>query len=93
MKALEPGPLREKYRVIKAIYYETGLDDDGGFWLAWTLEPPIWWGEGETEEDAVADLIDTLINVYEHEIADEREGLSLVYLDPPVRDYIEAVES
>ena len=39
----------------------------------------------------MADLVSTLIEVYEFECADQLDDIPPVYLDPPVKDYIERV--
>ncbi len=91
MKTLEVGPLADGYRVIKPIPYEVELDEENGYHIACTIPPICWWGEGSDEGAAVADLISTLIEVYEFECADQLDDIPPVYLDPPVKDYIERV--
>lgn len=91
MKALEVGSLAEEYRVVKPIPYEAALVEEDGYWLAITLPPICWWGEGIDEAAAVADLISTLIEMYELERADQLDDIPPVYLDPPVKEYIERV--
>ena len=91
MNVLDIGPLVDGYRVTKPIPYEVELDTENGIWYAITVPPICWWGEGSDEGAAVADLVSTLIEVYEFECADQLDDIPPVYLDPPVKDYIERV--
>ena len=89
MNILDIGPLADAYRVTKPIPYEVELDKENGIWYAITVPPVCWWGEGSDEKAAVADLISTLIEVYELEREEQFYDIPPVYLDPPVKDYIE----
>ena len=91
MKALDVGPLTDGHRVIKPIPYGVEFDEENGIWIACTVPPVCWWGEGADEAAAVADLISTLIEMYEFEREDELDEIPPVYLDPPVKDYIERI--
>ena len=89
MNILDVGPLVDGYRVTKPIPYE--VDEENGIWYAITIPAVCWWGEGADKRSAVDDLVSTLIEVYEFECADQLDDIPPVYLDPPVKDYIERV--